>query len=134
MGTDHDTWAQNGNLFLAGINMDAIIGSFSDPVNYADASSVLLDGVTPEDLWGAGQSVGQAPFGIQPNGVEMFIHFGHIRSDESILPYISASFPLVGPDDEPVSSETVPVPALSLWTLAMLITLMGFVGLIYSRR
>jgi hypothetical protein len=27
----------------------------------------------------------------------MFLHFGHIRADQSILPYISASFPLSGP-------------------------------------
>jgi len=135
VGTDHDNWAQNGNLFLASIAVNDITGSYSDPVNYADASSVLLDGVTPADLWGAGQSVGQAPHGVQPNGVEMFIHFGHIRSDETILPYISASFPLAGPDDEPrVDAVSVPVPALSWWALAVLVTLIALVGLMFTHR
>ena len=136
VGTDHDDWAQNGNLFLAGINVDDIVGSFSDAVNYADPLSVLLAGVTTTDLWGAGASVGQAPHGVQPNGVEMFIHFGHIRLDETILPYISASFPLTGPDDAPAPplTPTVPVPTLSWWALAVLLTLMTFIGLRFTRR
>ena len=133
VGTDHDSWAQNGNLFLSGIGVNPITGSFSDAVNYADPSSVLLDGVTPAELWGAGASVGQAPFGVQPNGVEMFIHFGHIRTDESILPYISASFPLEGPQPRPPSTA-VPVPALGVWGLAILASLMGLVGFAFRRR
>lgn len=130
VGTDHDEWARNGNLFLVDVGVNPITGSFSDPVNYADAASVLLAGVTPGDLWGAGNSVGQAPFGVQPSGIEMFIHFGHIREDQSILPYISASFPLAGP--EPV--DLVPVPTLSFWALALLVTLLGLAGLRFSRR
>lgn len=107
VGTDHDpTWTRNANPFLAEIGVDPVTGIFSDPVNYADPSSVLLSGVTPTQLWGGGQSVGQAPIGIQPNGIEMFIHFGHIRQDNSILPYISASFPLSGPPPRPVPEPT----------------------------
>lgn len=98
VGTDHDAeWTNNGNAFLAAIGVNTVTGSFSDPVNFADPSSVLLDSVTPTDLWAAGQTVGEAPIGVQPNGIEMFIHFGHTRQDGSVLPYISASFPLEGP-------------------------------------
>lgn len=103
VGTDHHPdWTNNGNLFLSAIGVNPVTGVFSDPVNFADPSSVLLAGVTPTDLWAAGQSVGQAPIGVQPNGTEMFIHFGHTRTDGSILPYISASFPLEGVDPNPV--------------------------------
>jgi len=98
VGTDHDPdWTRNGNPFLSAIGVNPVTGIYSDPVNFADPSSVLLAGVTPTDLWGGGASIGQAPIGIQPNGIEMFIHFGHIRTNQSILPYISASFPLAGP-------------------------------------
>lgn len=103
VGTDHHPgWAYNGNLFLSAINVNPVTGVFSDPVNFADPSSVLLAGVTPTELWAANESVGQAPIGVQPNGTEMFIHFGHTRTDGSILPYISASFPLEGVDPNPV--------------------------------
>ena len=103
VGTDHDPgWAYNANPFLAAIGVNTVTGIFSDPVNFADPSSVLLAGVTPTDLWASGQSVGQAPIGIQPNGIEMFIHFGHTRTDGSILPYISASFPLEGVNPNPM--------------------------------
>lgn len=107
VGTDHDQdWTRNANPFLQAIGINPVVGSYSDPVNFADPTSVLLAGVTATDLWGGGQSVGQAPIGVQPNGVEMFIHFGHTRTDGSVLPYISASFPLTGvpdPDPNPVS-------------------------------
>lgn len=104
VGTDHHPgWAYNGNLFLSAIGVNTVTGIFSNPVNFADPSSVLLAGVTPTDLWAAGQSVGQAPIGVQPNvTTEMFIHFGHTGTDGSILPYISASFPLEGVDPNPV--------------------------------
>lgn len=103
VGSDHDPdWTHNANAFLAEIGIDTITGIYSDPVNFADPSSVLLAGVDPNELWAANESVGQAPIGLQPNGVEMFIHFGHIRQDGSILPYISASFPLEGVDPNPV--------------------------------
>jgi len=108
VGTDHDpTWTRNANPFLSEIGINPVTGSFSDPVNFADPSSVLLSGVTPTDLWGGGASVGQAPIGVQPNGVEMFIHFGHIRTDGSILPYISASFPLQGPGPSPIPEPSI---------------------------
>jgi len=105
VGTDHNPdWTNNGNAFLSAIGVNPITGSYSDPVNFADPSSVLLSGVTPTDLWGGGASIGSVPLGVQPNGVEMFLHFGHIRSNQSILPYISASFPLSGPP--PVNPPT----------------------------
>jgi hypothetical protein len=98
VGTDHNpNWTNNGNAFLTAIGVNPITGSYGDPVNFADPSSVLLSGVTPTALWGGGETVGSVPLGVQPNGVEMFLHFGHIRADQSILPYISASFPLSGP-------------------------------------
>lgn len=103
VGSDHaPTWTRNANAFLSEIGIDTITGSHSDAVNFADLSSVLLTGVTPAQLWGGGQSVGEAPIGIQPNFIEMFIHFGHEFTDGSKLPYISASFPLEGPDPVPV--------------------------------
>lgn len=105
VGTDHDpSWTNNGNTFLNAIGINPVTGNYSDAVNFADPSSVLLAGVTPTDLWGGGQSIGQAPIGVQPNGVEMFIHFGHTGIDGSILPYISASFPLAGPKPVPEPS------------------------------
>ncbi|MEW6120463.1 MAG: PEP-CTERM sorting domain-containing protein [Pseudomonadota bacterium] len=128
VGTDHNPdWTANGNPFLSAIGINPITGSYSDPVNFADPSSVLLAGVTPTDLWAAGQSVGQAPIGVQPNGVEMFIHFGHIDTAGNILPYISASFPLQGVDPDP-DPNPVPEPA-SLALLGI-----GLAGLLASRR
>lgn len=129
VGTDHDpSWTRNANPFLAEIGVDLVTGSFSNPVNFADPTSVLLSGVTPTDLWGGGQSVGQAPIGIQPNGIEMFIHFGHTRTDGSILPYISASFPLQGPP--PVDPPPEPIPA----PMPLLLIGIGFLAMRLARR
>lgn len=105
VGTDHDPdWTKNGNAFLSAIGVDPVTGIFSDPVNFADPSSVLLSGVTPTALWGGGASIGQTPIGTQPNGIEMYIHFGHTLTDGSERPYISASFPLAGPTAVPEPS------------------------------
>lgn len=125
IGSDHNpTWTNNANAVLSAIGVNTITGSFSDPVNFADPTSVLLSGVTPTDLWALGQSVGQAPVGIQPNGIDMFIHFGHTRADGSILPYISASFDLQGPDPQP----PVPEPG------SLVILGLGLCGLMFTRR
>lgn len=120
IGTDHDPdWTKNANPVLSELGINPVTGLFSDPVNFADPTSVLLDGVITTDLWGGGASVGQAPIGVQPNGVEMFIHYGHERADGSILPYISASFDLEGP-------QAVPEPSLiSLMGLSLIA--LGFV-------
>ncbi|WP_333609095.1 PEP-CTERM sorting domain-containing protein [Arsukibacterium sp.] len=127
VGTDHSPdWTRNANPFLSAIGVNPVTGSFGNPVNFADPTSVLLSGVTPTELWGGGETVGQAPIGIQPNGIEMFIHFGHIRTDGSILPYISASFPLTGvPDPDP---QPVPEPA------SLLMFGLGLTGLVAIRR
>ena len=118
MGTDHaPQWTNNGNAFLNAIGVNTITGSFGNPVNFADPTSVLLSDVTPTELWGGGQTVGSAPIGIQPNGTEMFIHFGN--QDNNILPYISASFDLQGVEPPPPTS--VPEPStLALMGLVLL--------------
>jgi hypothetical protein len=121
IGTDHaSAWTKNANPVLSALGFNTVTGSHSSPVNFADPSSVLLDGVTPTDLWGGGASVGQAPIGIQPNGLEMFIHFGNIGNNNTILPYISANFDLQGP-----VVSAVPVPAAA-WLFGPVLA--GFVG------
>lgn len=122
VGTDHDSqWTRNGNPFLAAIGVSEVTGSFGNAVNYADPSSVLLAGVTPTELWAAGQTVGRAPIGVQANGITMYIHFGHQNGD-TILPYISASFPLRGVDPNP---NPTPAPA-SVGLLGLGLVAMGW--------
>lgn len=117
VGTDHEpTWTNNGNAFLSAIGVSPVTGVYSDPVNYADPSSVLLAGVTPTSLWGGGQSVGRTPLGLQANGITMYLHFGHVATSGEILPYISASFPLEGPVDVPAP---MPFALMGLGLLAM---------------
>lgn len=107
IGTDHEPqWTMNANPVLAALGFDQITGLYSDPVNVADPTSFLLDGVTPTELWGGGASVGRTHIGEQPNGVDMYMHFGHQYEDGSVLPYISASFDLEGPT--PVEGPTPP--------------------------
>ena len=126
VGSDHaPTWTNNANAFLFDAGFNPVVGSYSDPVNFVDPSSVLLAGVTPTDLWAAGQSVGQAPIGVQPNGVEMFIHFGNTDANGTVLPYISASFPLQG-----VNPNPTPMPEPGSMALLGL----GLAGLVASRR
>jgi hypothetical protein len=80
-------------------------------------------------LWGGGQTIGQAPIGLQPNGATLFMHFGHQRSDGSILPYISASFDLQGPPD-PIPPDQTAVPEPATLTLVGL----GLATAAYRRR
>jgi hypothetical protein len=119
IGTDHDPdWTNNGNPVLAAIGLNPVTGVYSDPVNYADPTSVLLAGVTATDLWGGGQSIGRAPIGLQPDGRTMFIHFGHVPpTGGETIPYISASFDLRGPREvpEPATFATLLGGAGALW-------------------
>ncbi len=117
IGTDGaPTWVNNGNAILNAIGANPVTGDYSLPVNSADTSSVLLQGVTPANLWAA-SGVGAAPLGMQPNGIEMFAHFGN-NTNGTLTPYISASFPLSGPP--PVAAVPVDQPwALALLALAM---------------
>lgn len=127
IGTDHDSdWTKNANPVLSALGFNTVTGSYANPVNFADPSSVLLDGVTPTDLWGGGASVGKAPIGIQPNGLEMYIHFGNIGSNNTVLPYISANFDLQGP-----VVSAVPIPAAA-WLFGP--ALAGFIGLRKRRK
>lgn len=124
IGTDHDPlWTNNGNAFLNSIGVDPIVGSFGDPVNHADPSSVLLSGVTVGDLWAAGETVGRAPLGVQPNGIEMFTHFGHVDGNGNVIPYISASFPING-----VPTAETPEPGTVTFMLS------GLAALAFVRR
>lgn len=120
VGTDDSPlWAKNGNAFLGAIGVNPVTGIFSNPVNFADPTSVLLSGVTPADLWF--ESLGQTPLGIQPNGIEMFTHFGHITGDGSVIPYISASFPLEGaPPTETPEPGTVTLMVSGLAAFAFI--------------
>jgi hypothetical protein len=118
IGTDHDSeWTNNGNPVLAAIGLNPVTGVYGDPVNFADPASVLLAGVTATDLWGGGQSIGRAPVGLQPDGRTMYIHFGHVPpTGGEIIPYISASFDLRGPEvPEPSSYALMLSGAGALW-------------------
>lgn len=113
---DAPTWSRNSNALLSALGFDLIVGAYSDPVNYADPTSVLLNGVTPTDLWGGGASLGKAPIGLQSNGVEMFAHFGN-RNGQNTIPYISASFDLTGPTPQ----TSVPEPStLAIFALGII--------------
>jgi len=98
-------------------------------VNTFDPASVLLSGVTTSDLWAAGQSVGRAPLGIQPNGIDMKFHFGHDSVASGSIPYITASFGEFEAPNEP--PDVVPEPSsLVLFGMGTL----GLVALIGRRR
>lgn len=126
IGTDDSpTWANNGNAILGAIGVAPVTGNYSLPVNVANPSSVLLQGVDPADLWAAAGTVGAAPLGVQANGIEMFMHFGNDTAG-TLTPYISASFPLSGP----VASTAVPVD--QPWALALLA--LGLAGAAAMRR
>ncbi|MPV85480.1 hypothetical protein [Ostreibacterium oceani] len=128
LGTDHATqWTGMTNAVLGAMGVDPVTGATSNPVNFADPSSVLLQNVTPDDL--SLGSIGEAPLGPQPNGIEMFIHFGHDDGAGNITPYISASFPLSGP-----VAAISHVPVSSPWTLALALALLGWLGLSASQR
>lgn len=122
VGTDGaPIWTRNANALFPAIGVSEVTGDVGFPVNYADPSSVLLDGVGTTDLWTG--SVGIAPVGLQANGKEMFIHYGNVNSSGLITPYISATFDLGGND------PTVDVSAPSMLTL-----LLGALCLLLWRR
>ena len=119
VGTDHDPdWTRNGNPFLEAINVNPVTGIHSEAVNDYDPASILLDGVVIADLWAQGASVGTAPLGIQPNGIDMRFHFGHSSPQFGAFPYITASFgDYIAPDEDPDTHDddgSVPEPATIL--------------------
>lgn len=128
VGTDHDPdWTHNGNAFLSAIGVNPVTGIYSDPVNTQDPASILLTGVTATDLWGGGQSIGRAPLGIQPNGMDMRFHFGHDSAARGSIPYITASFGTFQAPNEPPRGE-IPEPS----TFALFGA--GLIGLAAVRR
>ena len=90
VGTDHaSNWLKNANSFLGAIGVNPVVGTYYDDVNDTDPDSILLDGVNIGSMWVG--SIGKAPLGLQPSGIDLRYHFGH-SSQSNVVPYITASF------------------------------------------
>ena len=135
IGTDDaPAWVRNGNAILSAIGANPVTGNYRLPSTSGDPSSGLLQGVTPASLWGAAgvgtivSTPGAAPVGMQPNGIEMFMHLGN-DTGGTLTPFISASFPLTGP------AAPVDVPVNQPWALVLLaLALAAAAGLTRRRR